>query len=564
MSVRLTSRVERCSRRTCSFSSSCITCLLTMARVMPSRRPAALKLRSRATSTKISIARNWSMQTLSSFWRQCVNRLPGLRRLCGHYRGRTMHYPRPAPPWPSPPRSTDMLTEAQKEQYQRDGFIVLPNFKSAEEIAVLRARAAEIVDQFDANASSGIFTTKEQEKRTDDYFLGSDNTIRCFFEEEAFGADGQLQQAKSLSINKIGHAMHDLDPVFRAFTADPRLVTLARELGLEQAQVWQSMYIFKQPGIGGEVRWHQDATYFDTTPVSVTTFWFALEDATLDNGCMWAEPGGHRGPMRERFIRNGNEISMEKLDATPWPDDSVAVPLVCKDGSLVCFHGLLPHYSAPNRSAVSRHAYTLHVTDGRTTTRSRTGYSATSRFQYAASCKGAHGDPDFRAALGQQRAGAAGVHRARGGCRIRRHRDVAAARCRGARGLDHAHRGGRFEADRAAVGDGVSHRVRGAQKGAGRAAAQRLRGAAAARQFTHRQGFLYAAAEPGVDRAGRWHRARAWRGELPRDPPQPLQRPSDAVAAVSGAAARPTSDGRPVALVLRLRIAAGRPAANAG
>ncbi|MGZ5200409.1 MAG: phytanoyl-CoA dioxygenase family protein, partial [Telluria sp.] len=55
-----------------------------------------------------------------------------------------------------------------------------------------------------------------------------------------------------------------------------------------------------------------------------------------------------------------------KLDATPWPDDSVAVPLECKAGSLVCFHGLLPHYSAPNRSPVSRHAFTLHVTDGQT------------------------------------------------------------------------------------------------------------------------------------------------------------------------------------------------------
>src|SRR5471032_90098 len=182
-----------------------------------------------------------------------------------------MPHPRPAPPWPSPLRSKAMLTDAQKEQYQRDGFIVLPNFKTPEEIAVLRARAALIVDQFDPNASSGIFTTKEQEKRTDDYFLGSDNTIRCFFEEEAFDADGQLKQARSLSINKLGHAMHDLDPVFRAFTSDARLVTLARDLGLEQAQVWQSMYIFKQPGIGGEVRWHQDATYFDTNPISVTT-----------------------------------------------------------------------------------------------------------------------------------------------------------------------------------------------------------------------------------------------------------------------------------------------------
>jgi phytanoyl-CoA hydroxylase len=126
------------------------------------------------------------------------------------------------------------------------------------------------------------------------------------------------------------------------------------------------MYIFKQPGIGGEVRWHQDATYFDTTPISVTTFWFALEDATLDNGCLWAEPGGHRTPLRERFVRNGDHIRVEKLDAMPWPDDSTAVPLECQAGSLVCFHGLLPHYSAPNRSPVSRHAYTLHATDART------------------------------------------------------------------------------------------------------------------------------------------------------------------------------------------------------
>lgn len=259
-----------------------------------------------------------------------------------------------------------MLTDAQKLQYQRDGYLVVPDFKTAAEIAALRARAAQIVNEFDPAAQSGIFSTIEQEKTTDDYFLGSDNTVRCFFEEEAFGADGQLKQDKALSINKIGHAMHDLDPAFRAFTADERLNAVARDIGLMDPKVWQSMYIFKQPGIGGEVRWHQDATYFDTDPVSVTTFWFALEDATLDNGCMWAEPGGHRGPMRERFLRNGDQVRMEKLSDLAWPDNSTAVPLECKAGSLVMFHGLLPHYSAPNRSAFSRHAYTLHVTDGAT------------------------------------------------------------------------------------------------------------------------------------------------------------------------------------------------------
>jgi phytanoyl-CoA hydroxylase len=259
-----------------------------------------------------------------------------------------------------------MLTTEQRAQYQRDGYLVIPGFKSAEQIAALRARAEQIVNDFDPNQSRTIFTTRDQESKTEDYFLDSDNTVRCFFEEEAFGPDGELRQAKALSINKIGHAMHDLDPVFNRFSRDARLAEVAVDLGLQEAQVWQSMYIFKQPGIGGEVRWHQDATYFDSTPISVTTFWFALEDATKDNGCLWVEPGGHRGPLRERFLRNGRQIRMEKLDSTPWPDDSTAVPLEAKAGSLVCFHGLLPHYSAPNRSAVSRHAYTLHVTDART------------------------------------------------------------------------------------------------------------------------------------------------------------------------------------------------------
>lgn len=261
-----------------------------------------------------------------------------------------------------------MLSPQQQQDYREQGFLILPGFKSAAQIAALRARAEALVEAFDAADQRPVFTTQEQDRKVDDYFLDSAAQVRCFFEEEAHDADGRLRVPKALAINKIGHALHDLDPVFERFSHGPELADLARDLGLNRPQIWQSMYIFKQPGIGGEVRWHQDASFFDSAPITVTTFWFALEDATVANGCMWTEPGGHRGArgvLRERFVREGRKVWMETLDATPWPGAGAnAVPLEVRAGSLVVFHGLLPHYSAPNRSAVSRHAYTLHVTDG--------------------------------------------------------------------------------------------------------------------------------------------------------------------------------------------------------
>ncbi|MBV8034372.1 phytanoyl-CoA dioxygenase family protein [Roseateles sp.] len=252
--------------------------------------------------------------------------------------------------------------------YAEQGYLVIPGFKSAADIAALRERALAIVDAFDPGERRPVFTTEEQQRHVDDYFLDSCDQVRCFFEEEAFDAEGRLRVPKELAINKIGHAMHDLDPVFSAFSKGEALRGVAAGLGLARPQVWQSMFIFKQPGIGGEVRWHQDASFFESDPITVTTFWFALEDATLQNGCLWTEPGGHRGPrgvLRERFVREGRKAWMEPLDATPWPaaDSAQAIPLEVAAGSLVIFHGLLPHYSAANRSDKSRHAYTLHVTD---------------------------------------------------------------------------------------------------------------------------------------------------------------------------------------------------------
>ena len=257
-----------------------------------------------------------------------------------------------------------MLTADQNTFYRDNGYLLLPQFKSADDVAAMRAWASGVVDAFQVGRVKSIFTTKEQSRQVDDYFLASASQISCFFEEEAFDAAGQLKQPKAQSINKIGHAMHDLDPLVSNFSRGPRLAELARDVGLTQPQIWQSMVIFKQPHIGGEVGWHQDATFFETDPITVTTFWFALEDATPQNGCLWVQSGGHRGPLRERFVKTpGNCAAMECIDTTPWPTQSSAIPVQAKAGDLILLHGLLPHYSAPNRSPYSRMAFTLHVTD---------------------------------------------------------------------------------------------------------------------------------------------------------------------------------------------------------
>lgn len=262
----------------------------------------------------------------------------------------------------------NMLSHDQIETWGRDGLLVLPGFKTAAEVAEVRARAEALVDAWQPSAATAVFSTTDRARTADAALIASADAVHCFFEEEAVDDQGRLRVPKAQAVNKIGHALHDRDPVFERFSHGPALAALAADLGLADPRIWQSMLIFKQPGIGGEVKWHQDASFFVTTPQTVTTFWFALEDADESNGCLWAEPGGHRGPrgvLRERFVREGARLRMEPLDPTPWPDDARAVPLPVQAGTLVVFHGLLPHWSAPNRSPRRRMAYTLHVTDGR-------------------------------------------------------------------------------------------------------------------------------------------------------------------------------------------------------
>lgn len=255
------------------------------------------------------------------------------------------------------------LNPDQLAAYERDGFLVLEDFVDVKACDGLRARAEELVHDFDPQGVVSIFSTREQTRTSDDYFLESGDKIRFFFEEHAFLPDGRLRQSKERSINKIGHALHDLDPVFGQFSRTPAIKQLVTDLGIVEPLLLQSMYIFKQPRIGGEVTCHQDATFLFTEPLRMVGLWFALEDAGVENGCLWAIPGGHKVGLKSRFMRAaGGGTRFEVIDDAPWPEEKLR-PLEVRKGTVIVLHGLLPHLSRENTSARSRHAYTLHVID---------------------------------------------------------------------------------------------------------------------------------------------------------------------------------------------------------
>jgi phytanoyl-CoA hydroxylase len=248
------------------------------------------------------------------------------------------------------------------EAYWRDGVVIVERFVDEVACARLRERAIQLVDGFEPPARATVFSTRDQRHARDRYFEESATRISFFFEEEALDQAGRLRQDKALSINKIGHALHELDPVFDAFSHTARLAGVAASIGLIDPRLVQSMYIFKQPGIGGEVTCHQDSTYLYTRPMSVVGFWFAVEDARRDNGCLAGLPGEHRKGLRALFHRGDDgALRTDVVDPSIVWDTGRLELLEVERGALIVFDGCFPHLSEANRSPRSRHAYTLHA-----------------------------------------------------------------------------------------------------------------------------------------------------------------------------------------------------------
>ncbi|KAF8552509.1 phytanoyl-CoA dioxygenase [Imleria badia] len=267
---------------------------------------------------------------------------------------------------------TEYMTQEQVEQVSIKSYICIPNFLSQDQVSALLQRSKDLLADFNLEDHPLTkFTTSDENHVGDDYFLNSGDKIRYFLEEEAVDENGQLTRDKTRAVNKIGHALHVLDPVFRGVTLEnDKLKAVVRDLRFHHDPVaLQSMVIFKQPRIGSAVPEHTDSCY--TSPPTALGFWIPLERCTPFNGALSFLPGSHlTTPITKRFIRQpGGGTGFEENCPPPIPNLNTNSPTksyvlqACEPGDLVLIHGNVLHKSERNTSSQTRYAYTFHMID---------------------------------------------------------------------------------------------------------------------------------------------------------------------------------------------------------
>jgi phytanoyl-CoA hydroxylase len=157
---------------------------------------------------------------------------------------------------------------------------------------------------------------------------------------------------------QLHHQLMWEDPFWVRLVADSRLLDLVEIVIGPDIALFASHYICKPGGDGLPVLWHQDGSYWPLEPMDVVSGWLAVDDSTVENGCMRVIPGSHKGPMlahhdAETVAVLNKEIRQAEVD------ESRAVDVVIPSGGISLHHPLLVHGSNPNHSSKRRCGLTI-------------------------------------------------------------------------------------------------------------------------------------------------------------------------------------------------------------
>ena len=220
-------------------------------------------------------------------------------------------------------------------RYRRDGYVILPGVLDEALVGATRSETTAI-----CRGRRGLFdgmpTADGQQNTTAD--TSDDDVLRQYL---------------------CVHFPHKLSALMEGLARHRDVVSVLTTLIGPNVKMMQSMLFIKAAGKPGQA-WHQDETHIPTRDRSLTAAWLALDDATVDNGCLWVLPGSHRAGVLHP-VRDQDDPRFDCTQEAHGFTDADAVPVEVPAGTAVVFNGYLLHRSLPNtRRAGLRRALVNH------------------------------------------------------------------------------------------------------------------------------------------------------------------------------------------------------------
>jgi ectoine hydroxylase-related dioxygenase (phytanoyl-CoA dioxygenase family) len=220
------------------------------------------------------------------------------------------------------------VTQDQIAFYRENGFIVLHDFLNPDELEEWREAVTEAVDSRQgAGLPDGRW--KRDEAHTEDYY-------------------------QNVFLQRLNLWMDD--PRFRRLMLDERIGKVAADLaGVEGIRIWHDQALFKSPW-GNPTAWHLDVPYWSFSSRDALSIWIALDDATIQNGCMYFLPGTHKSATYDNVGIGQNINSLFSV----YPEWAKIEPFAAemKAGSCSFHNGLLAHGAGANMTPRPRRAMT--------------------------------------------------------------------------------------------------------------------------------------------------------------------------------------------------------------
>ena len=231
------------------------------------------------------------------------------------------------------------LTDAEFEQYQTDGYLVVEDALSTDMVEATKARLRE-------------YTHGDREPE------GFESQIEPRVERGELDVEDDGDAVRKFE----GLGMVESDDVFGDIATHETITAVAEQLLGEHLKLLRSAAMFKPPSVGSEKGLHQDAAYYPIRPRDHLTVWIALDDATPDNGCMTVIPGAHTdGLLNHEADEYETDIVINDTD---YSEDAI-VELPMEAGDALFTHCLMPHYTAPNTTENWRRALIMSYMDAR-------------------------------------------------------------------------------------------------------------------------------------------------------------------------------------------------------